>query len=207
MMKKAMSLILVLALVLVLPAAAMAEEDSFGVGSSEGNSYWNESLKIGCTMDENWYFYTDEEIMENMQATTDMLKEDLAEAVKEAGTMMDMMAANMETGDNVNVNLERLSVANALLFTEDKYLELSMTQLGDALEQMGLENVNLEKDEMEFMGGKHPCIHLTGSIEGIDLFETLVAVKTGRTMIVITACSYFEDVTADILSNFYNEKP
>ena len=207
MMKKAMSLSLVLALVLVLPVAAMAEEDTFGVGTSEGNSYWNESLKIGCTMDENWYFYTDEEIMENMQATTDMLKEDLAEAVKEAGTMMDMMAANMETGDNVNVNLERLSLAASLIYTEDAYVKASVDQLASALEQMGMENVTAEQDEMEFMGEKHPCIHLTGSIEGIDLFETLVAVKTGRTMIVITACSYFEDATADILSSFYNEKP
>lgn len=206
-MKKAISLILTLALVLALPMAALAEEDSFGAGTSDGNTYWNETLSIGCTMDENWYFYSDEEIMENVQATAGQLKDDLAEAIKDAGSMMDMMAVNQETGENVNVNLERLSVVNSLLVDEAKYVELSLAQLGDALEQMGITVSDIGQDEMEFAGSKHPCIRLTGTIEGFELFETLVVVKTGRTIIVVTACSYLEDTTDEILSHFYTEKP
>lgn len=206
-MKKAISLILTLALVLALPMAALAEEDAFGAGASDETSYWNETLSIGCTMDENWYFYSDEEIMESVQTTAGQLKDDLAEAIKDAGTMMDMMAVNQETGENVNVNLERLSVANSLLVDETKYVELSLAQLGDALEQMGLTVTDIGQDEMEFAGSKHPCIRLTGTIEDIDLFETLVVVKTGRTVIVVTACSYLEDTTDQILSHFYTEKP
>ena len=196
-MKRSISLILVLAMVLAMPVLAMAEEDKFGVGSAQG----------GCTMDDEWYFYTDEEIMESVQTTAGQLKEDLAEIVKDAGTMMDMMAANTETGENVNVNLERLSLANSLLVTENTYVEASRQQLSDALEQMGIENVSVEKDEMEFMGKTHSCLRVSGSMQGVDLFETLVVVKSGRTMIVVTACSYWEDTTEEILSNFYNEKP
>lgn len=206
-MKKAISLILTLALVLALPMAALAEEDPFGAGASDGTTYWNETLSIGCTMDENWYFYSDEEIMESVQTTAGQLKDDLAEAIKDAGSMMDMMAVNQETGENVNVNLERLSVANSLLVDEAKYVELSLAQLGDALEQMGLTVTDIGQDEMEFAGSKHPCIRLTGTIEDIELFETLVVVKTGRTVIVVTACSYLEDTTDQILSHFYTEKP
>lgn len=158
-------------------------------------------------MDENWYFYSDEEIMENVQATAGQLKDDLAEAIKDAGSMMDMMAVNQETGENVNVNLERLSVVNSLLIDEAKYVELSLAQLGDALEQMGITVSDIGQDEMEFAGSKHPCIRLTGTIEGFELFETLVVVKTGRTIIVVTACSYLEDTTDEILSHFYTEKP
>lgn len=206
-MKRAISLILVLAMVLAMPVLAMAEEDKFGVGSAEGNSYWNDSMSIGCTMSDEWYFYTDEEIMENVQTTAGQLKEELAEIVKDAGTMMDMMAVNTETGENVNINLERLSLSNSLLITEDTYVEASRQQLSDALEQMGMENVSVEKDEIEFMGQTHSCLRVSGSLQGIDLFETLVVVKSGRTMIVVTACSYWEDTTEEILGNFYNEKP
>ena len=191
-MKKAISLILTLALVLALPMAALAEEDSFGAGTSDGTTYWNETLSIGCSMDENWYFYSDEEIMENVQATAGQLKDDLAEAIKDAGSMMDMMA---------------VSVVNSLLMDEAKYVELSLAQLSDALEQMGITVSDIGQDEMEFAGSKHPCIRLTGTIEGFELFETLVVVKTGRTIIVVTACSYLEDTTDEILSHFYTEKP
>ena len=205
-MKRAISLVVVLAMVLAMPVLAMAE-DSFGVGSAQDHSYWNDYLSIGCTLSDEWYFYTDEEIMENVQATAGELKEDLAEAVKEAGTMMDMMAVNTETGENVNVNLERLSLANSLLMSEKSYVETARQQLADALEQVGMENVTVETGETEFMGKPHACLTVSGSLEGIGLYETLVVVKSGRTMIVVTACSYWEDTTPDILASFYGEKP
>lgn len=206
-MKKVVSLLLVLTMILTLPIFALAEEDSFGAGTTEENAYWNDSLKIGCTFGDEWYFYTDDEILENNQAVVGQLKDDLAEAIREAGTMMDMMAMNTETGENVNVNLERMSLANSLIYTEDAYVKASVDQLASALEQMGMENVTAEQDEMEFMGEKHPCIRVSGTLEDVELFETLAVVKSGRTMIVVTACSYFEDTTADILSSFYREKP
>lgn len=205
-MKKVVSLILVLAMVLVLPLAAWAEEDSFGAGSTEDNAYWNEALKIGCAMADEWYFYTDEEILENNQALAGQLKDDLAETIREAGSMMDMMAVNTETGENVNVTLERMSIANSLLITEEKYVQLSQEQLGAALEQMGMENVTVQQDEIEFAGEKHPCLRVSGTMDDVELFETLVVVKTGRTMIVVTACSYFENTTDETLTYFYREK-
>lgn len=208
-MKRVISLVVVLAMVLAVPVLAGAE-DSFGVGSAQGNSYWNDALQIGCTMSDEWYFYTDEEIMENVQSTAGQLKEELAEMVKEAGTMMDMMAVNTETGENVNVNLERLSLANSLLMTESAYVEVSLNQikqLADTLEQLGMEDISVETGEMEFLGETHACLRVHGSLQGIDMYETLVVVKTGRTMIAVTACSYWEDTTEEILSNFYREQP
>ena len=63
------------------------------MGSAEGNSYWNDSLSIGCTMDDEWYFYTDEEIMENVQTTAGKLKEELnIPAVGDVGKVLLSMA-------------------------------------------------------------------------------------------------------------------
>ena len=205
-MKKTVCILLAMALLVCLPITAAAS-DEFGIGVSQGNTYWNDAVKLGCTLDESWYFYTDEEILEQNAETAGKLKGDLAEAVKEAGSLMDMMALNTETGENVNVNLERLSIANSLLVDEDKYIEPSAASLGSALEQVGIEGLDLRTDKIAFLGEEHPCIRISGKIQDVPLYETLVVVKTGRTMIVVTACSYLEDTTEEILSCFYNEKP
>ncbi len=212
-MKKTISLLLAMLLLLAMPMAAFAEDDSFAAGSIDENSYWNESLRLGCTLDDDWYFYTDEEILEVNGAAADLLKDDLAEAVRESGQMMDMMAMNMETGDNVNINLERLSLANSLMIDEETYVELSMEQLPTALEQMGLSDVTIEAGTIEFAGEEHACLRISGYMiidgleEPLSLYETMAIVKNGRTIIVITACSYWEDTTEDILAAFYREKP
>lgn len=205
-MKRAISLILVLAMVLAMPVLAMAD-DSFSVGSVQDNSYWNEYLSIGCTLSDEWYFYTDEEIMENFQTTVGMMKEELAEAMKESGTLMDMLAVNTESGESINVNMERVSLTNALTISEKTYAETSVQQVKEAMEQMGWESVTVEADEMEFLGETHSCLYISCSLDGIDMYETQVIVKHGRTIVAITACSYWEDTTLDILANFYAEKP
>lgn len=214
-MKKTVSLLLALVMLLALPLAVCAEDDSFAAGTVDGNTYWNEALSLGCTLGDDWYFYSDEEIVEVNGATADLLKDDLAEAVREAGTMMDMMAMDLETGDNVNVNLERLSLANSLLINEESYVKLSMDQMEIAMEQIGVTDLTMENGTMEFAGEDHAYIHLSGNMTvevedgsvSLPLYETLVIIKNGRTIIVVTACTYWEDTTGDILSNFYREKP
>ena len=65
-MKRATTLLLALVMVFTLAAispAAMAE-DSFGTGTIQDNVYWNETMKIGCALDETWYFYSEEEAEE-----------------------------------------------------------------------------------------------------------------------------------------------
>lgn len=206
-MKRAISFLLALAMVLALPLGAFAEDDSFGVGASEGNSYWNESLSLGCTLGDEWYFYTDEEIMESVQQTAGQLKDEMAEAIKDGGSFIDMMAMDTGTGTNVNVTLERLSISNALLIGEAQYIRGCSEQLGEALGQLGLENLDMQADEMDFLGQKHPCLRITGTVQGIPFFETMAVVKHGRTIIIVTACSYYEDSTDAVIGCFYTEKP
>lgn len=213
MKKRMTSLLLALVLLLAMPLAAFAEEDAFGAGTSDEHSYWNDAISLGCTLDDSWYFYTDEEIVASSGATADMLKDDLAEAVREAGSLMDMMAVNMETGENVNVTLERLSLANSLLMDAESYAQATVSQLTVALEQMGLTDVTIEIDTMEFAGEEQICLKVSGNmaVEGLDiplpLYETMVIIKSGRTIMAITACTYWEDATEDILVNFYREQP
>ena len=206
-MKRAFTLILATLMVLgcFCGGAFAEEEDSFGLGDAENNTYWNETMSIGCTLDENWYFYTREEMLELNGMTAEMLDETLAEAVREAGAMMDMYAMNLVTGATVNVNLERLSLSNSLLVSETSYIKLSEEGLCTALEQMGCENVQVETGTMEFLGKEHACARVSAEMTGVQMYETIVVIKTGRTMIVVTSASFYEDITEEVLSCFFDK--
>lgn len=205
-MKRTFTLILAALMVLgCFCGGAFAEEDSFGLGDAENNTYWNETMSIGCTLDENWYFYTREEILELNGMTAEMLDDTLAEAMREAGAMMDMYAMNLVTGATVNVNLERLSLSNSLLISETGYIKLSEESLCTVLGQMGCEKVQVETGTMEFLGKEHACARVSAEITGVQMYETIVVIKTGRTMIVVTSASFYEDITEEVLSCFFDK--
>ena len=100
-----------------------------------------------------------------------------------------------------------MSLTDALVLDEQKYAEISAEPLVEALEQTGLENVSTSVDEVEFLGEKHPCVRVKALIQDMDFFETLVIVKTGRTVCVVTVACFLEDTTEEVLANFYGEKP
>ena len=205
-MKRAFTLILALAMVVTLAAVAPAAraEDDFGTGAVQDNVYWNETMKIGCGLDESWYFYTKEEILEANGMTADMLEGQLAEIVKEGGSLTDMFAENQETGANVNVCFERLSLANSLVLTEKTYLDATESMLEGAFEQMGIENVEITQQDVDFMGQEHRGMSITGSVSGIPIYEDLVVLKSGRNITVVTVFALDKAEIADVLSRFFD---
>ncbi len=61
---------------------------------------------------------------------------------------------------------------------------------------------NVEKATVSFAGADHAALKLTGEIQGIPLCETIVLVKNGPYIFVITAATFYEDATADLLALF-----
>ena len=115
-------------------------EPAFSVGTSSGNRYENTFLGIGCTLDENWTFLTDEQIRENNSAAADMMAEEYQELVSEASVVYDMMANHSNEVDTVSLNMEKLTGA-ALLIGEEQYAQLSLEGLEGSLTSMGVENI------------------------------------------------------------------
>ena len=193
-MKRAIPFILALVMVFTLAAispAAMAE-DSFGTGTIQDNVYWNETKKIGCALDETWYFYSEEEIMEANGTTAEVLEGEIAEMIENGGTLTDMFAQNLETGATVNVVFERMSLANSLLYNEKSYIEASTATLEEALTQLGIEDVAYTIQEAEFMGQTHMILQITGLYSGVPVYEQVAVVKDGRNFIVVTIFSVLE---------------
>lgn len=205
-MKRVFTLFLALAMVLTLAGISPAAraEDKFNFGSTQDNTYWNETLKIGCTLDENWYFLNEEEILQANSMTVEKLDGKLAEMVKEGGSMIDMFAQNLETGATVNLVVERLSVVNSLVIDEKKYLDISQPTLDEAMVQMGIEDVEITQESMDFLGQEHQSIVITGSFNGVPVCETMVVVKSGRNMTIITVFSAVEGEVEEVLASFFD---
>lgn len=205
-MKRATTLLLALVMVFTLAAispAAMAE-DNFGTGTIEDNVYWNETMKIGCALDETWYFYSEEEIMEANGLTADMLEGKIAEMIENGGAITDMFARNLKTGATVNVVFERVSLANSLLYNEKNYIEASTATVEEALTQMGIEDVAFTVQEAEFLGETHCAVLITGLYSDVPVYEQVAVVKDGRNFIVVTIFSVLEGEAEEVLSCFFN---
>ncbi len=180
-------------------------DEQVAMGSSQGGKYENKFLGIGCQLDENWTFMTDEEIREQNQLTSDVLGEEYQQQLENATVIYDMMATHSNGTSTVNVNMEKLSGA-ANLLSEKAYVEGSTDALKKALEDAGMENVQLKGVELTFAGEKHYGVQIEGEFSGIKCYEALACVKRGGYMACITACTWQEDGTQAILDSFYAVK-
>ena len=205
-MKRATTLLLALVMVFTLAAISPAAraEDNFGTGTIEDNVYWNETMKIGCALDETWYFYSEEEIMETNGLTADMLEGKISEMIENGGAITDMFARNLKTGATVNVVFERVSLANSLLYNEKNYIEASTATVEEALTQMGIEDVAFTVQEAEFLGETHCAVLITGLYSDVPVYEQVAVVKDGRNFIVVTIFSVLEGEAEEVLSCFFN---
>ena len=177
-------------------------EPAFAVGSSSGNRYENTFLGIGCKLDENWTFLSDEQIRENNAAAADMMAEEYQELVAESSVVYDMMANHQNEVDTLSLNMEKLSGA-AKLVTEEQYAQLSLEGLEGSLSSMGIENIQTKVEQISFAGGTHTCIRLEGEYSGVKVYESLVCYKRGGYMALACACTWLEDGTQAILDSFY----
>lgn len=205
-MKRATTLLLALVMVFTLAAISPAAraEDNFGTGTIQDNVYWNETMKIGCALDETWYFYSEEEIMEANGLTADMLEGKISEMIENGGAITDMFAQNLETGATLNVVFERVSLPDSLLYNEKNYIEASIPTVEEALTQMGIEDVAFTVQEAEFLGETHTILQITGLYSGVPIYEQIAVVKDGRNFIVVTIFSVMEGEAEEVLSCFFN---
>lgn len=180
--------------------AAEAEED-VQLGTTASNTYTNKFLKLSCTLDSDWVFYSDEEIREINQIAQDALGEKYAEQVKKADSLQDMYAANYENGCTLNITMSRIG-AMGLVLTPDTYADAAMPQLAPALESAGMTDVKIEKGTVEFAGETATALFIQTTNQGYPFFETMVILERGGYIVCITSASYIEDTTMDALNAF-----
>lgn len=183
-MKKSASLVALLMVVVMLCACGTGSDlpsdnssASFALGKVVDNQYTNEFLGITCTLDEQWTFYTDEQIKEVNNITADMLDEDIAAQLENANFVYDMMASS-ESGASVNVNIENLGLSGVAM-TAETYLSMQIDTLKTSLEQMGFSNVVIENKTYDFAGNSEEGVYVHASANGLTFEEAVVVLKRG----------------------------
>ena len=176
-------------------------------GTVDGGVYTNNTLGIGCEIAEDWTFYSEEEIMALNEVVLDILSDPDVAMVDpdDLGTVSitDMFATSPDNLSNVNVALTRLSVLEAHVLTDETIASASLEQVLKAYENMGFINCTGEIEICEFLGEEHPVIHIQASIGSALMYQTQVIMLDGRNYGVLTATSYGEDITAQLLGWFY----
>ena len=182
-------------------------EDEVELGSMNGGTYENSFVGIGCKLDYTWTYYSDEEILQMNGLVADSIDDEkLAEQLRGSDSFYDMVAAN-EEGSSVNVVLENLGLLYGHTLDAGGYIDIALKSLDSQLASMGVNVSACEKVSFDFCGEKTDGIYIFGtmSVNGmeIEMYQRMACVKAGSYMTCITACTYFEDLTTDILDMFY----
>lgn len=180
-----------------------SNSEEFSFGNATGKKYENEYLGIGCELDSEWTFYTDEQIAELNNITTSNLDEVTAEAIENANVIYDMYAITAKQ-DTINVNLEKMSGFGASVIDVDTYIDTALPQLKDAMAQMGVTVVKCEKTSLSFAGQTVGGIAMEISANGVSAYQKMACIKKGKYIAIIGVATYNTDNTDSLLSKFYS---
>ena len=176
-------------------------EPEFSIGSSTGNTYKNEFIGIQCTLDGNWIFKTDAEIQAINEATLGLVGEEYKNMLANATVLQDMFATHVNGMDTVNVVLEKLSLASALL-SEEQYMNLAKDSAVNALASMGLTIVSSDVTKVQLAGKEHTALVVEANIAGFTIYEYMVVIKCNGYIACVTVATWNENTCLDILSKF-----
>ncbi len=181
--------------------------DKICMGTVVDNTYSSQFLGIRLTMNDDWMIADKTQLAELSGLVMDSFTdEDVKAQIEKGGSVMDLYALNQADGSSININLQKLSLISGTLVSEDDYAETNLKQLPEVLASSGITVDKLEKTKVTFVGQEHVALALEGTIQEIPLYETIVLVKTGPYIACVTAASYFEDTTGNLLAMFQPNK-
>ena len=183
--------------------SAQDQEAELEMGSNSNNTYENKFLGIGCKLDSSWTFLSDAEIREVNNITQDMVGDDLASQLENASVIYDMQATKSDSAANIILNIEKLSTLQGAIMSEDEYATQSVAGLVQGLESAGLTNVKANKISVNFAGGTHAAIEVSGEVSGVTVYEKIVCYKKSKYVAAIAFASYVDDTTDEMLNYFY----
>lgn len=179
-----------------------AKTPEYTAATTDNNVYRSEFAGLTATLGADWQVLTQAEIADVVGLTAELTTdEDFKNALSSGETVFDLYAITA-TGASLNITVGDLGVLYGKLLDMDVLAQTASSQLVGLLESMGLSDVQAEVTKITFAGTQEAAVDLTGTTQGVTMYETQVYKKVGNYYYAITACTYGEDGTADILALF-----
>ncbi len=174
------------------------------MGTVSGGTYTNRFAGISCTLDDSWYFYTDEQIDELngfvRESTSD---EELKTRLESSSSVQDMYAASTDGLMTINVVFTNMGLLGGSTVTPQDVAELSVEQVPRCAGELWLHGRDAQLTTVDFAGQKNvPAVAVSAMNGDIATYELLVCLKAGNYSFSVTLCSFTEDVTADMAALF-----
>lgn len=177
------------------------EDTQLRPGTVEGSTYTSQFLGIRFVAEGDWVIADDEQMAELSGIVRDSFTDEkIQEQLEKGGTVMDLYAVNQADGSNLNIQLQKLSVLNGGLMSVDAFADASMKELPSTLASAGITVEKVEKTKVSFAGEEHVALVLEGVVQGIPLYETMVLIKSGSYVGFVTATTFHENRTSELLA-------
>jgi len=176
---------------------------SAACGQHNEDTYLNLTGGFSATFPkDDWYIYSASEIAEVYGYSKEVLEKESGRTnLLESGeTLIDFMVAERTTSNNVSVSITQLPGLAAIL-DEETIMTASLQEVINSLSTV-YEITDYSTDTSDFAGAVHPVLRMTMSYYGINIYESQVYLKADGYLFIITATSFYDDTTEDILSIF-----
>lgn len=177
-------------------------EPELSMGKTTGGTYKSDFLGISCTIPEGWVFYTDEQILEMNNLTNDYLDKDVADALKNATLIYDMMATNLAEGGSISINLEKLSALQILSLDVKATLEGQIPAIKSAYENIGYTDINVQYQKVTVDGKQFDALKLSAKIQGNEFTVITFAFRKGSYLANVSVGTLQTDKMQDLLGCF-----
>ena len=180
-----------------------SSEVEFSLGTTTGLTYESKFIGIGCKLDSDWAFYSDEKIKELNSVTTEIAGEEYAEMMKNATVVYDMFAAQSDQLANVNVVMEKVDKDTLKALDVAENFNKTIPSLKESFENMGYSGLTYEVGTVKIDGKEFACLNTNAEIYGTKMVQKAIGIKCNGYLATVTVTAFGDNDANDIINKFY----
>lgn len=183
--------------------SSASSEAEFSLGATTGLTYESKFIGIGCKLDSDWSFYSDEQIKELNSVTTEVAGEEYAELMKNANLVYDMFAVQNDQLGNMNVVLEKMNKTTLATLDIAETFNKTMPTLKETFENVGYTNINFGIGTVTIDGKEFTCLNTSAEIAGTKMAQKAIGIKCNGYLATVTVTAVGETNINDIIDKLY----
>ena len=205
-MKKRVSALLLALLMMVSLFGCAPKEALYSAGTVSARTYENPLLGLQCIAPADWSYLTEAELLQlgdvPVLEEEQTMEECLTAHLNGGGQVQDMYAMTEDGLQTVNVMVKKLDLT-AQEMTISDFADLGAVEVREVYESMGITEVEMKREQVEFLDETVEAIRLSGAYEDVPLHSLQLCLERGSYICVVTFNSYVEDTTATLMKFFH----